>query len=69
MGSATKGPSPGDLAGIGVGLAVLVVVPLLAGIFLDRARGTSPFLTLAGLALGIAAGGLFVYVRYVRRYL
>ncbi len=69
MGSATNGPSPGDLAGIGVGLAVLIVVPLVAGIFVDRVLGTSPLFLLVGLALGIAASVLYVYVRYVRRFL
>ncbi|MGH7911153.1 MAG: AtpZ/AtpI family protein [Candidatus Dormibacteraceae bacterium] len=69
MGSATNGPSPGNLAGIGVGLAVLVVVPLLVGIFVDRALGTAPLFLLLGLGLGIAASVLFVYVRYVRRFL
>jgi len=69
MGSATNGPSPGDLAGIGVGLAALVVAPLIGGIFLDRAVGTTPLFTLLGLALGIAAAVLFVYFSYVRRFL
>lgn len=69
MGSATNGPSPGDLAGIGVGLAALVVVPLVAGIFVDRALGTSPLFLLIGLGLGIAGSVLFVYVRFVRRFL
>lgn len=69
MGSAANGPSPGDLAGIGVGLAVLVVAPLVAGTLVDRALGTAPVFMLVGLGLGIAAAVLFVYVRYVRRFL
>jgi F0F1-type ATP synthase assembly protein I len=69
MGSAANGPSPGDLAGIGVGLAVLVVLPLVAGLLVDRALGTAPLFLLIGLGLGIAASVLFVYVRFVRRFL
>jgi F0F1-type ATP synthase assembly protein I len=64
-----QGPSPGDLAGIGIGLAVLVVVPLLAGVLADRALGTSPLLLCVGLGVGIAASTGFVYVRYVKRFL
>jgi F0F1-type ATP synthase assembly protein I len=69
MGSASNGPSPGDLAGIGLGLAVIVVGPFLVGLLIDRVFGTTPLFMLVGLALGIAAAAFFVYVRYVRRFL
>ncbi|MFZ0215568.1 MAG: AtpZ/AtpI family protein [Candidatus Dormiibacterota bacterium] len=67
--AATNGPSPGDLAGIGIGLAALVVVPLIAGALADRALGSSPLFLFVGLGLGIVASVLFVYVRYVKRFL
>lgn len=47
----------------------MIVVPLVAGIFVDRALGSAPLFLLVGLGLGIAASVLFVYVRYVRRFL
>ena len=50
-------------------MAVLVVLPLVAGLFVDRALGTAPLFLLVGLGLGIAASVLFVYVRFVRRFL
>ena len=61
-------PSGGELAGLGVFLAVVVVGPLLIGAVLDNAIHTAPLLLLAGLALGIVAGGAVVYTRF-KRYL
>jgi predicted ABC-type sugar transport system permease subunit len=61
-------PSGGELAGLGVFLAVVVVLPLLVGAVIDNAIHTTPLLLLAGLVLGIVAGGAVVYTRF-KRYL
>jgi F0F1-type ATP synthase assembly protein I len=63
-----RAPSGGELAGLGVFLAAVVVFPLLIGAVLDNAVHTAPLLLLAGLALGIVAGGAVVYTRF-KRYL
>jgi ATP synthase protein I len=56
-----SGPEPawksvGELASIGVALVLATVIGLGAGYYADRWLGTSPWLTLVGLGLGIAAG-------------
>lgn len=43
-----------------------VLVGFLAGLFLDRRFGTSPWLTILLLLLGLIAGGREVY-RFVKR--
>jgi ATP synthase protein I len=48
--------SVGELASIGMAMVVATVIGLGAGYYADRWLGTSPWLTLAGLGLGIAAG-------------
>ena len=45
-----------DLVGLGGMLAGAVVVGLVLGLRADRAAGTSPACTLAGIALGIRGG-------------
>lgn len=47
--------------GIGWVLAVSVVGGTLGGYYADRWLGTSPWLTLLGIALGMAAGFLSVF--------
>lgn len=61
-------PTGAELAGLGIFLAVAVVVPLVAGIAADGAFHTAPLGTFGGLLLGIAAGVAGVYSRF-RRYL
>jgi len=61
-------PSGGELAGLGVLLAVVVVLPLLIGAVIDSAAHTAPLLLLAGLVIGVIAGGAVVYTRF-KRYL
>lgn len=63
-----RAPSGGELAGLGVFLAAVVVIPLLIGAVLDNAIHTAPLLLLAGLVVGIVAGGALVYTRF-KRYL
>jgi ATP synthase protein I len=46
----------GALATVGLTFVVSTAGATLAGYFADRWLGSSPWLTLAGLAVGIAAG-------------
>jgi hypothetical protein len=59
-----RAPSGGELAGLGVFLAAVVVVPLVIGAVIDNVTHTAPFLLFAGLAIGIVAGGAVVYTRF-----
>jgi hypothetical protein len=61
------GPSGLELAGMGVFLAAVVVIPLVVGLRIDDALGSSPAGLVLGLVLGILAGFAGVYVRF-RRY-
>jgi len=62
-------PSPSglELAGLGVFLAAVVVIPLVVGLRIDDALGSAPAGLVLGLVLGILAGFAGVYVRF-RRY-
>jgi ATP synthase protein I len=46
----------GELSSVGLALVVATVIGLVGGYYADRLLGTSPWLLLLGLALGIAAG-------------
>ena len=46
----------GELSSIGLVLVLATVIGLVGGYYLDRWLGTSPWLLLVGLVLGIAAG-------------
>ncbi len=61
--------SIGDLASIGITLVVATCIGLAGGYFADQWLGTTPWLTLIGLLLGIAAGfvNLFRSVNAVER--
>jgi F0F1-type ATP synthase assembly protein I len=59
-----RAPSGGELAGLGVLLAAVVVLPLLIGAVIDNVAHTAPLLLLAGLVIGIIAGGAVVYTRF-----
>ena len=48
--------SPWSYAGLGVEMVVPIVLGLLLGRWLDGLWGTGPWLLLAGVLLGIAAG-------------
>lgn len=63
-----RAPSGGELAGLGVFLAAVVVVPLVIGAVIDSVTHTAPLLLFAGLAIGIVAGGAVVYTRF-KQYL
>ena len=55
-----------ELSSIGMTLVLATVIGLAGGYFLDRALGTSPWLILIGLGLGIAAGFVNLF-RSVKR--
>jgi F0F1-type ATP synthase assembly protein I len=61
----------GELSSIGLTLVVATVIGLAAGYWADRWLGTSPWLMLIGLGLGIAAGfvNLFRSVKRAEREL
>ena len=46
----------GELSSIGFALVIATVIGLVGGYYADRLLGTSPWLLLLGLTLGIAAG-------------
>ena len=48
-------PPAARLIGIGWYFAVCIVLGLAGGVFLDRVVGTTPWLTLLGLLLGLSA--------------
>lgn len=52
-----------DLVGLGGLLAGAVVFGLVAGLLLDRWAGTSPVLTLVGIAVGILGAGVGFWAR------
>jgi F0F1-type ATP synthase assembly protein I len=53
------------MSGIGIYLAVAVLLPLLGGVALDKALNTAPVFVLVGLFVGLAAGaaGMWLKVR------
>jgi ATP synthase protein I len=64
MAPAERGPSrsqTAQLVNLGTMLFACVAIGLAAGYFADRFIGTSPWLLLIGLALGIAAAGVNFY--------
>lgn len=52
-----------DYSAIGLGwsIGVSLVVFILGGVFLDRWLGTTPWLTLAGVAVGLISAGYLLY--------
>jgi ATP synthase protein I len=64
MAPGERGPSQGptaQLVNLGTMLFACVAVGLAAGYFADRWLGTSPWLLLLGLALGIVAAAVNFY--------
>jgi ATP synthase protein I len=51
----------GELSSIGMTLVLATVIGMAGGYYADRWLGTSPWLLLLGLALGIAAGFVSMY--------
>jgi F0F1-type ATP synthase assembly protein I len=52
-----------DLIGLGGLLAAAVIAGTLLGLVVDHAAGTEPAFTMAGVFLGIVAGGLGFWAR------
>jgi ATP synthase protein I len=59
----------GPLVQLGLTFVACIVIGLAGGYWLDRALGTTPWLLLAGLGIGIAAGfvNLFRVVKAAER--
>ncbi len=57
-------PSGGQLAGMGVSIAVALIVPLLLGVGVDALLHTSPLGVLIGLLVGIVASCYTAYSRF-----
>jgi ATP synthase protein I len=54
-------PSLGEFAGVGLQFALSIVVFMFAGMWLDRALGTSPWLLILFVFVGASAGFYSVY--------
>jgi F0F1-type ATP synthase assembly protein I len=59
----SSGPTGADLAGIGMYLAAVVLLPLLGGVALDHAWHTAPLFVLIGLFVGLAAGAAGIWMK------
>ncbi len=59
-------PTGGDLAGVGIGLAIAFLVPFFSGLGIDAVAHTGPVFLLIGLALGIVSAVVFGFVRFKR---
>ena len=57
-------PDPGQLAGVGVTLALAFLVPFFAGVGIDAMAHTAPVFLLIGLGLGIVLAVLAAFVRF-----
>ena len=59
---ASGGPSASEFAGVGLQFAASIIVFLLAGQWLDRKLGTTPWLLIVGVFFG-AGGGFYSMYR------
>ena len=59
-----EAPDWPSLLGMGVALALLLVLGLAVGWVIDRFAHTLPIFTLVGLVVGIAAAGRYAYVEF-----
>jgi ATP synthase protein I len=62
----SQGLDPKDLKqysaiGLGWSIGASLVVCILGGVFLDRWLGTTPWLTLIGVVLGLVSAGYLLY--------
>ncbi|TMD71004.1 MAG: AtpZ/AtpI family protein [Chloroflexi bacterium] len=58
-----SGPTGSDLAGIGFYMAAAVLIPLFAGVALDRWWHTAPLFVLVGLFVGLAAAAAGIWMK------
>jgi F0F1-type ATP synthase assembly protein I len=56
-------PSVAGLAGIGMYLAAVILLPLLAGVWIDSAWHTAPVFVLIGLFVGLVAGAAGIWLK------
>lgn len=61
-----SGPNLATLLGLGASTAAILLVGLGLGWLVDRAVHTLPVFTLAGLALGIAGAGFYIYTQFTK---
>lgn len=61
-----KGLSGSEFAGVGIQFALTLVVFTLAGVWLDKRLGTSPWLLILMVFLGAAGGIWSMYYRMVK---
>jgi F0F1-type ATP synthase assembly protein I len=51
----------GIAAGLGCSIVATVIICIVGGVLLDRELGTEPWITLAGVGIGIVAAGYQLY--------
>lgn len=61
-----SGPDLATLLGLGAVTAAVLLVGLGLGWLVDEVVNTLPVFTLAGLALGIAGAGLYIYTQFMK---
>lgn len=59
------GPQAGDMMGVGLQFAASILLFLFLGMWADRKLGTDPWLLIAGVFVGGAAGFWSMYRRLV----
>jgi ATP synthase protein I len=62
-GEGPQGPSPASFAGAGVQFVVSILLFLYLGKWLDGKLGTAPWLLMAGVFVGAAAGFYSFYLK------
>lgn len=62
-----KGMSGSEFAGVGLQFAITLVLLTLAGVWLDKRFGTSPWLMIVGVFGGAALGFWEMYRRMIRK--